>query len=382
MSSRIMPLPRAPRREDDNEPSSASPPRVDRRRRTRDAVREIGRAPATTSAAPRSGTRCRAPARLAAEHGAQRAAASSTDVTRSDAIDAGGRSASAARTSRTSMPSAGRPPRATAVERELVEPAAPCTTHARSAPRRCRTCAIGSTQRAPPPDTCRRTPAGIGERPEQVEERPDAELAPRRGRVRSAGWNAGANRNAKPVSRRQADAAPVEREPHAERLQHVGAADRAGRRAVPVLRDGHAGRGHDERRRGRDVERPAPSPPVPHVSIAPAGRPARASCARAARAPRRQLVDGLALHAERDSRARRSAPASSRPGEPSHDGRHLVLGERPPPTTARDRGLGRHRARRNAREEVREQPLALEREDRLGMELHALDEVLAMAARP
>ena len=62
----------------------------------------------------------------------------------------------------------------------------------------------------------------------------------------------------KPTSSMQrATASGVEVDPRAERLEHVGRARQAGRRAVAVLGDRAARAGGDQRRGGRDVEGPA-----------------------------------------------------------------------------------------------------------------------------
>ena len=86
-----------------------------------------------------------------------------------------------------------------------------------------------------------------------------------------------------------------------ERLEHVGRARQAGRRAVAVLGDGAAGAGGDQRGRGRDVEGAAPAAGAGGVEQVVALRPGRgvASARMALRQPG-ELLDRLALGPQRD----------------------------------------------------------------------------------
>jgi hypothetical protein len=96
----------------------------------------------------------------------------------------------------------------------------------------------------------------IGQRPEEVERRPDPEfLACRRGvphrrveRRREEERDAGLDQAALDGGRRRPDV-------DAERLEHIRAAAPAGHGSVAVLRHAHAAGRDDERRDGRDVER-------------------------------------------------------------------------------------------------------------------------------
>ena len=133
-------------------------------------------------------------------------------------------------------------------------PSSPWTTSARRLPSRPSACASGSTHsRREDAEQLRRRAGRVGERPEQIEDRAHADLAPRRGDV--------AHRRMKALREQEADADLVEARGHllgrqidadAERLQNVGAADRAGHGAVAVLGDRHARR---RRRRTRPRSR-------------------------------------------------------------------------------------------------------------------------------
>ena len=90
----------------------------------------------------------------------------------------------------------------------------------------------------------------------------------------------------------------------AERLEHVGRAAQAGRRAVAVLGQRAARAGGDQRRGRRDVERrlaaAGPGGVDEVVAVDRDGRRERAHRAREAG----ELVDRLALRAQRDEEAR------------------------------------------------------------------------------
>src|SRR6185503_651081 len=102
----------------------------------------------------------------------------------------------------------------------------------------------------------------------------------------------------------------------------------------------------------------APSPPVPHVSIASAGTPeTRVMCARS--------IFAAPVSSSTDSPFMRSATAT--PASCAGVMRPALSHER---ASSRDG---------HPREEVAEEALALDGQDRLGMELHTLDEELAMA---
>ena len=141
---------------------------------------------------------------------------------------------------------------------------------------------------------------GIGERPQQVEDRARAELDPRAGDM--------AHRAVMPGRHEEADAGLLQRlrnERHvavdidAERRQHVGGAGLRGQRPVAVLDHGHACAGQQQRGGGGDVERAL-------VVAARAGGVDRIGRRfdpqhLLAHDPRRagDLVDGLAAHAQR-----------------------------------------------------------------------------------
>ena len=124
---------------------------------------------------------------------------------------------------------------------------------------------------------------------------------------RMAGCISGANMNTMPArssaARHDADRR-VDR--HAELLEHVRAAALRGERAVAVLRDAHSGTRDEQRRGGRDVERvdrPAARAARVDQLVRTFGRhddhrlPKRAD-------HRRQLLRGLALHAQADEERR------------------------------------------------------------------------------
>ena len=172
----------------------------------------------------------------------------------------------------------------------------------------------------------------------------------------------------------------------AERLEHVGRAAlattargcRAWRRTPP----------HAAIRIAASVETlivPAPSPPVPQVSIAALGLAGSASGSRA-RAHRGrgadELVDRLALRAQRDEQAadlRRRRLAVHDLAD--HRGHLVARRDRCGRARARSRARWRPSRRRHP-QEVREQLLARGRQDRLGVELHALDGAASLWRTP
>ena len=179
-------------------------------------------------------------------------------------------------------------------------------------------------------DRLRGRPHRVRQRPEEVEDRADAELAPRdrgvphRGveRRREAEGDAGLlGQRGDPVGR--------EVQPDAEGLEDVGAAGQRGRRAVAVLDHlGTGPRGHD-RGHGRDVHRHrAVHPGADHVEQ-PAG-----DRDRGAGRPERlghpgDLVDGLSLgpqpHRESGDLGRRRLAGEDLPHSPAGLGRRQVL---------------------------------------------------------
>ena len=130
---------------------------------------------------------------------------------------------------------------------------------------------------------------------------------------RVAWWCAGANMKPKPTSSMQrATACGVEVDAGAERLEQVGRARQAGRRAVAVLGDAAARAGGDERGGGRDVEGRRAAAGAGRVEQVVAGRPHRqrqlAHRAREARSARRPSRPSCAARSGR----RRSAPRRRR----------------------------------------------------------------------
>ena len=195
---------------------------------------------------------------------------------------------------------------------------------------------------------------------------------------RVAPWWAGANMKPKPTSLDAArDGLGREVDPHAERLEHVGRARQPGRRAVAVLGDRAAGAGGDQRRGRRDVERRPPAAGARGVEqvVAAGRRPASASARIVARQAG-ELVDRLALRAQRDQQG-----GDLRLGRVAgHD-----LGEHRGGLLGASRSLARgERVDRLGQDGVRPRKfassaLAVGRQHRLGVELHALGGQLAVA---
>ena len=98
-------------------------------------------------------------------------------------------------------------------------------------------------------------PRRVGQRTDEVERGRHAELAAHRRDVLHGQVVAGREHEADAaLGDAAAHVLRGEVDVHAERLEHVGAAALAGRRAVAVLGDGDAGAGGDQRGRGGDVE--------------------------------------------------------------------------------------------------------------------------------
>ena len=229
--------------------------------------------------------------------------------------------------------------------RQLVEPAAvhhPGVGGAVGAQRRQHPLGEGGVGDA---DEVAAHPAGIGHRPEQVEHRRDADLAPRRGGE--------AERGVEPGGEAEPDAGRLDATLHsggrqldgdAQLLQDVGGAALRRRAARPVLADRDPGAGDDEGRHRRHVDRVRPvATGADHVDRAPrsssssgtssaAARTASSSpdnssavspfarrattnpisCAAVARPPRMLAI------AVRACSAVRSRPASSSVSSPGH----------------------------------------------------------------
>ena len=149
-------------------------------------------------------------------------------------------------------------------------------------------------------------------------------------------------------------AAGVELEPHAERLEHVGAADARSR--PRGCRAWRPARPHAATTSAAAVETlnvPAPSPPVPQVSIAPAGRAGTRDRARAhARAPRRRAR-------RRVSPFMRSATRSAADLRRRRRRRPRTRSDAPRPSRASDEVVpGRRRGRSRAGSHARLRPPA------------------------
>ena len=181
-------------------------------------------------------------------------------------------------------------------------PSSPRKTFART-PRRARTSAMsGSMRSSEHPDDLRERPRRVRERTEEVEDRGHAELAPhRRGVRRPPDGTRGANMKPMPASARHRCTPPgVEVDLDAERLEHVGrAAVATRRRGCRVWPPGTPAPATTIAATVEMLNVPLRSPPVPQVSTT--GVP---GCDGARESERRrgetlQLVDGLALGAER-----------------------------------------------------------------------------------
>ena len=139
----------------------------------------------------------------------------------------------------------------------------------------------------------------VGQRPEQVERGPDADLAPGRAGVAHRRVEVRREQEGEAeVAQRGAGGRGVVVDPDAERIEHVGRPGPRGHRPVAVLGDRHAGGRRDERRGGRDVERPAAVAAGPDDVDGALGRldPDDPLAHRGREAG--QLVDRLAAHPE------------------------------------------------------------------------------------
>ena len=180
------------------------------------------------------------------------------------------------------------------------------------------------------PEQLARHAGRIRERPEDVEDRPDPDLAPH-GRGMAHRW-VESRREHEPdadlVDARGHGIRP-EVDLHAEGLQDVGAAARARRGTVAVLRDPGAGRCRDDRRDGRDVERAgAIATGAARVDRARRQRDRHGGPSQRA-GESRDLLHRLAAHRERGEQARKLG----RGRLASHDAAHRALslgpGQRP-----------------------------------------------------
>ncbi len=246
-------------------------------------------------------------------------------------------------------------------------PPAPCTTSARCDAERAaaRAPAARTSAASKTPMTLVARAGRVGQRPEQVEDA-CARRAP--GAAPAACRVARVERRARrgsrcPTSREAArDHAPAgAADVDAERLEHVGASrERDDCARLPCLATAHAGAGDDERRERRDVERAARRRRrCRRCRPARGARSARAAHARARIAARRadHLVDGLALHAQRDQQRADLRRRRLAVHDLADDRRHL--GARSGPARAiapRDaRASTLHRAASRQREEVAQQ---------------------------
>ena len=178
---------------------------------------------------------------------------------------------------------------------------APWTTNARSVPSSRSTSATRGHRRVADAATWRRVPAGVGHRAEQVERRPARRS--RGGSGPRGAWPGGSSVQTGTRSRRAERGGRrivgivVDREFQAPRGRRCP--NRLGRRDRPVavLGDRHAGRSHDEGRRGRDVEAcrvPSPSSRLRRRSPLPGASTADSRSHRRREAG--QFLDRLAAH--------------------------------------------------------------------------------------
>ena len=167
----------------------------------------------------------------------------------------------------------------------------------------------------------------IGERAQDVEDRPHAELLAHRRRVLHRAVVRRREHEADAGLRdRLRDLLGLQHDVGAERLQHVGAARLRRHRAAAVLGDARAGRGGDEHRRGRDVERVRRVAAgaddvdqvlaVGHVDL---GRELAHHLRRGG-----DLADGFLLDAQADGERRDHHRRHFAAHDPAHDRQHLV----------------------------------------------------------
>ena len=211
----------------------------------------------------------------------------------------------------------------------------PWMTNVRSVPRRRTTSAIRAAHgRIADPEQLAPRPGRVGQRAEQVERRPHADLAPGRAGVlhRRVEVRREQEREAD-LAERRARRRRVVVDPDPERVEDVGRAGPRGHRAVAVLGDRHAGRGRDQRRGRRDVERAAAVAAGPDDVDRAVGRldaddalAHRQSRSRPARRRSRRASAG-------PSAARRAGPASPRRPSPRPSPPRASSIDRVPPST-------------------------------------------------
>ncbi len=179
-------------------------------------------------------------------------------------------------------------------------PSSPRNTQA-STPRRANTPAItGAIRRSAQPIACASRAGRVGDRPQEVEAGPDAQVAAGAGRVAQSRVEGG--REAEGDAGLVGDPTDVvggQVEPDAELLEDVGAPRLRGGRAVAVLDHLDAGAGGHDRRHRRDVHRErAVTAGADHVEHPTVDRErGRGGVHRVDQAL--HLVDGLALGAQR-----------------------------------------------------------------------------------
>ena len=144
----------------------------------------------------------------------------------------------------------------------------------------------------------------VGQRPEEVEDRPHGQLAANSGHETGRLVMRGSEHEAEArFVDAPSDGGGVEVDPRSQRLQQVGGARRAPRRAVAVLGDRAAGAGGDQRRRRRHVEAaPAATRPRRVQKVRGERVDVDRQLAHRARQPG-ELVDRLALGAQGDQKA-------------------------------------------------------------------------------
>ena len=121
---------------------------------------------------------------------------------------------------------------------------------------------------------------------------------------RIAGWKAAEKQKVMPASLGDlGDARRGQVEPDAERLEHVGRAGLRGGRAVAVLDHARAGAGGDDRRHGGDVDRHRPVTARADDVEQPAGHRDRVGRGEHRRGDAGDLLDRLALGAQRHDEA-------------------------------------------------------------------------------
>ena len=107
------------------------------------------------------------------------------------------------------------------------------------------------------PDQLTRRARRIGQRSQEVEDRPHGQLAPDRHHVPGRLMVGRSEHEPEPDLLDAArDSVRTEIDPGAERLQQIGRPGQSGGRAIAVLCHRASGSRRDQRRGGRDVERP------------------------------------------------------------------------------------------------------------------------------